>query len=109
MSAPDYSYVVGDRLPEVPRTLARPDGSTPDLTGCTVQFKVWAATGGDAVYRAATLVDGPTARVNYAPGAGDLATPGLFFARFVVTFPDSRVESFADDGGRPIAIQVDRL
>ena len=72
-----------------------------DLTGSTVVFNLRArATGVVKIARAVAAIIAPATDgvVQYDWAAGDTDTPGIFEGEFEITFTDSAIETYPNDG-----------
>lgn len=87
-----FNLKVGDRLPTLRRTLRDGDGDPIDLTGATVTFRMRPQPTGPTVPAlkiaagATTTIGAPTdGVVDFAWGASDSDTPGVFDGEFAVS------------------------
>lgn len=103
---PDFFIAEGDTLPNLDAALFGGDQVEPvELTGSTVEFKMWQLGGTvEVLARAATLLDATEGRVRHAWQAGDTDTPGVYLGRFVVTYPSGDTQTFPND--RHIKIHI---
>lgn len=79
---------VGDVLPRLRKNLQNGDGTAVDLTGGTVTLRMRAVRGGAVKIAAGavSIVDAPTALVEYAWQPGDSDTAGQFDYEWVITY-----------------------
>ena len=88
-----------DTSPAMQATLQDADGNAVDLTGATVRFHMRAIGGTTVVVdAAATVVTAASGIVKYEWDAADTDTIGSYQAEFEVTYADSSVETFPNDG-----------
>lgn len=94
----DAYYKIGNRLPVIRQQLLNGDGTPANITGATgILFKLHPENEA-APYKvnaAATIIDAPTGVVEYAPGANDMDTLGLYYLEWDVQF-GSLTETFPD-------------
>lgn len=96
--AVDFFIKRGDTLPKLRKNLVSADGTNPDITGGSVVLimSLPGATTPKVNRAACTIVDGPTALVEYPWIAADTNTAGEYEAEFEVnkagieTFPNPR-------------------
>ena len=87
----------GDRLPPIQALLNDATGAAISLGGATVAFVMEDRYGTVKAQGAATILDANLALVEYAWGATDTDTPGLYAARWVVTLGGKQM-SVPNDG-----------
>lgn len=105
MSDPFY-IKEGDTSPALLYTLS----PTVDLTGATVVFNMRLRSDGSVkVNRAAAVIVSPATGgvVRYDWDADDTDTAGIYQAEFEVTYADSTVETFPNNGFIPVQIGGD--
>lgn len=100
----DFTIRQGDTAAPIAQTLTDEDDQAVNLQGATVRFKMWPEDGGTAKINAAAAndqvgagTDGSKGKVHYQWGGTDTDTAGVFLAQWVVTFPDTRVQSFPNN------------
>lgn len=74
-----------DRLPPIQAFLSDATGAAINLSGASVQFVMEDHYGTVKAQGAATVLDAAQGLVEYAWGATDTDTPGLYMARWVIT------------------------
>lgn len=104
MSA-DFAIKQGDRLPALRVTCQDADNVAVNLSGATASLKMKRrATGATTSSYTMSIVDAAAGIVQYAWGATDTATVGTYDAEVVVTFADTRQETFPNNAY--IVIQI---
>lgn len=98
----------GDRLPVISATLKDDTGQPVDLTGCTVKFNMVAAdTGAVKVSAAAGILSEAAGTVQYAWGASDTDTPGVYYYEWEVTDGSGKRYTFPNQGSLVLEIVDD--
>lgn len=88
-----------DTSPAMLATLQDADGNAVNVTGATVRFHMRAVGSTQVVVdEAATIVTPLDGLVRYDWQAADTDTIGSYQAEFEVTYADSSVETFPNDG-----------
>ena len=88
-----------DTSPPIRATLKDGDSVAIDLTGASVRFHMRSISGGAAVVDAdATIINAAGGIVQYNWIADDTNTIGSYQAEFEVTYADSKIETFPNDG-----------
>lgn len=86
----DFSLKKGARQPPLKVQLLDSSGAAVDLTGCTVVFRMRLKSATSLkVNAAASVTTALEGRVQYAWGATDTDTVGLYLAEFEVTHADA--------------------
>lgn len=93
-----------DTSPAIQATLKDPDGTVVNLAGSSVRFHMADMAGTIKVDTTATIVDNDGV-VRYSWQAGDTDTAGLYKAEFEVTYADSTIETFPNEGKLIISIE----
>ncbi len=93
-----FSIKRNDTSPSLLTTLTDAAGTAVDLTGATVRFHMNDLAGTNVVDAAVTVVTAASGIVRYDWDAADTAAAGLHRAEFEVTYSDSTVETFPNDG-----------
>jgi hypothetical protein len=97
-----------DTSPAMLATLQDANGSAIDLTAASVRFHMRAIGSGTAtVDAAATIVTAASGIVRYDWEASDTATIGSYQAEFEVTYADTTIETFPNDGYIRVEIKDD--
>lgn len=88
-----------DTVPSIRATLKNGSGNAVDLASTTVRFHMRALGGTTAkVDAAASVINANTGIVQYDWDAADTDTVGSYQAEFEVTYSDSTVETFPNNG-----------
>lgn len=88
-----------DTAPSIRATLKDGDDDAIDLTGASVRFHMRSIGGTSAkVDSAATVVTASSGIVQYDWVAADTDTVGTYQAEFEVTYSDTRIETFPNNG-----------
>lgn len=85
------------------RGLLKSNGNIVDLTGATVQFKIFSRSSKSLINNPATIESDGTVQYVFADGETDVT--GLYDAEFLVTYTDNRVETFPHEGFIKIYIE----
>lgn len=94
-----------DTAPSIRATLKDGSGSAIDLTGASVRFHMKDLAGTVKIDTDATVISPATSGiVQYNWTGSDTDTAGTYYAEFEVTYSDSTVESFPNDGNIGILI-----
>lgn len=87
-----------DTVPSIRATLQNGNGDPVDLINASVRFHMRAIGANTAVDAAAVVVSAAAGIVQYNWTATDTDIIGSYQAEFEVTYPDSTVETFPNDG-----------
>lgn len=88
-----------DTVPSIRATLQNGNGNPIDLISANVRFHMRAVGASTAkVDAAATVISAASGIVQYDWAAGNTDTIGIYHAEFEVTYPDSTIETFPNDG-----------
>ena len=93
MSMPSINMNTGDLSPSIVATMQNSNGSTFNLTGCTVQFQL-SQQGQILFTKAAIIMDAANGVVQYNWGAGDTNQYGVCTGLFIVTLPTGATQTF---------------
>ena len=85
------------------RGLLKNNGNIVDLTGATVQFKMFSRYSKTLIDSPATIETDGTVQYVFTDGETDVT--GLYDAEFLVTYTDDRVETFPHEGFIKIYIE----
>lgn len=104
---PDLLIRQGDTLPALDQSITDSTGKVLDLTGCTVEFVMRAATAiAPTVSAAASITDASLGLVSYAWGPDDTASAGIYAGIFRVTTTSSGATyTYPNDGYLEISIE----
>lgn len=89
-----------DTAPSLKATLKDGDGNVINLTDASVRFHMRTVGGASSVVDAAATVNSPATAgvVQYDWVAADTVTTGAYQAEFEVTYGNSKIESFPNNG-----------
>ena len=88
-----------DTVPSIRATLKNGSGNAVDLASTTIRFHMRALGGTSAkVDAVASVINANTGIVQYDWDAADTDTVGSYQAEFEVTYSDSTVETFPNNG-----------
>ena len=103
-----YEMKQNDTRPKPDALLKFSDGSVPSMTGATVKFIAREVTSAIVkIDAAATIVDVPTASVEYAILPTDTDIAGTYYCEWEVTFVDGSVQTFPTRGFDRLRIRGD--
>ncbi len=92
-------YKAGDRAPAISlQVLKESDGVALDITGASVLFVMAIPNEDDKVSAAATITDAVAGTVQYAWGATDLDTAGVYRGEFRLTLSGGLQATFPPNG-----------
>lgn len=102
----NFVWKAGETKPPFKATLFDPNGNPVDLTGCSAVFKI-------RTQDLATLVQSGTMTIDADPTTGKVSytlsssinEAGIYAGLIVVTFADTSVQSFPQNGSLNIEIQ----
>jgi hypothetical protein len=93
--APSTFYISqGATAPAITATLVDQYGNVANLTGASVNFVMTNAFYGNAVNKAATIVNAAAGQVSYSWGSSDTVNPGLFSCQWQVVFSSGAQETY---------------
>jgi hypothetical protein len=97
-----------DTSPALLARLVKPDRTAADVSGAAVLFHLRNKRNRNTVLIApAAVVDGPTGVVRYDWAVGDTQTAGDYEGEFQVTYVDTTVETFPNEGYMEIIIPAE--
>ena len=97
MSIPSVEMNTGDLSPSIVAIMQNSDGSTFNLTGCTVQFQL-SQQGQILFTKAAIIIDAANGVVQYNWQFGDTNYYGVCTGLFIVTLPTGATQTFPTVG-----------
>lgn len=107
----DFTLRLGDTATPITATLTDEDGVPVNIQGATVKFRMWPEAGGTIKVNAnATNAqvgdgsDGTRGHVSYQWQTTDTDTAGDYLAEWQVTFANTRVQTFPNEGALHIVI-----
>jgi hypothetical protein len=100
-----FSLKQNDTSPSLQATLKDAAQNPVDLEGATVKLHMKSAEGILKVNAAMTVVDQNNGIIQYDWQSGDTDTAGTYYVEFQVTYADSSVETFPNDGNKIIVIR----
>lgn len=99
-----FNIKQNDTSPSLQATLKDASLTAINLAGASVQFHMKAVDGTLKVDAAMTVVDAANGVVQYNWQAGDTDTVGAYYAEFEVTYADTTVETFPNNGNKVISV-----
>lgn len=95
MASVKIKRVQGDTAPDWEFSLARPDGSVPDLSGATVKFIIESPTGTvtNTDHQECTVTDEAAGEGYYQFVDGDLSEDGTYTCDLEITYANGEVET----------------
>jgi hypothetical protein len=105
--ATTFNIKQNDTAPVIQGTAKTRAGAVIDITGATIRFHMNDSTGTNKVDAAGSVVDGPNGVMKYEWSAADTDTVGTFDGEFEVTYADSKIETFPNDGHITVVITDD--
>jgi len=99
-----FSIKQNDTSPSLQATLKDASLNPIDLTGATVMFHMKSVDGTVKVDRQMTITNEAGGVVQYDWQSGDTDTVGTYYVEFEVTYADSSVETFPNNGNRAVSV-----
>ena len=99
-----FSIKQNDTSPSLQATLKDSAQTPVDLTGATVMFHMKSVDGTIKVDRQMTVTNAAGGVVQYDWQSGDTDTVGTYYVEFEVTYADSSVETFPNNGNRAVSV-----
>ena len=99
-----FSIKQNDTSPALQATLKDTSLAAVDLTGATVRFHMNSIEGTSKIDAVMAVTDALGGVVQYDWQAGDTDTFGTYYVECQVTFPDSSVETFPNNGNKVVSI-----
>ena len=99
-----FSIKQNDTSPALQATLKDTSLTAVDLTGATVRLHMNSIEGTSKIDAAMAVTNALGGVVQYDWQAGDTDTVGTYYVEFQVTFPDSSVETFPNNGNKVVSI-----
>lgn len=99
-----FSIKQNDTSPSLQATLKDASLNPIDLTGATVMFHMKSVDGTIKVDRQMTVTNAAGGVVQYDWQSGDTDTVGTYYVEFEVTYADSSVETFPNNGNRAVSV-----
>ena len=103
----DFYISQGNLLPTIQTTLKTPAGASIDLTGCTVNLtmRIWQNSKTFYLNKPCDIIGSPTLGVvRYTWASPDTNAIGNYYCRWVISYPDGRVQSVPNPGYDIISI-----
>jgi hypothetical protein len=99
-----FSIKQNDTSPSLQATLKDASLSPVDLTGATVMFHMKSVDGTVKVDQQMTITDDTGGVVQYDWQSGDTDTVGTYYVEFEVTYADSSIETFPNNGNKVVSV-----
>jgi len=99
-----FSIKQNDTSPSLQATLKDASLTPVNITGATVMFHMKSIDGTVKVDQQMTIVDGSGGVVQYDWQAGDTDTVGTYYVEFEVTYGDSSIETFPNNGNKVVSV-----
>lgn len=99
-----FSIKQNDTSPSLQATLKDASLSPVDLTGATVMFHMKSVDGTVKVDQEMTITDDTGGVVRYDWQSGDTDTVGTYYVEFEVTYADSSIETFPNNGNKVVSV-----
>jgi len=93
-----------DTSPALLATLKDFSGSAINLTGASVLFHMKDLSGTVKIDQAMTITNATLGLVRYDWQVGDTDTVGTYYVEFQVTYSDSSVETFPNNGNKVVSV-----
>ena len=101
----DFTIKQGDTSPAIEATLKDNTGNVVNLTGASVRFHMATLGFSSKIDAAATIVNASEGKVKYEWQSADTVTADSFIVEWEITYSDSSVETFPNDGYTRIKIE----
>ena len=102
-----FTIKQNDTSPALQATLKDANGDAVDVTGATIRFHMRDDEGTVKVDAAGAIVTAASGIIEYNWLAADTDTVGVYEAEFEVTYADSTVETFPNDGYIRVRVKDD--
>lgn len=99
-----FSIKQNDTSPSLQATLKDAALNPVDLTGATVMFHMKSIDGTVKVDQQMTITNASGGVVQYDWQSGDTDTVGTYYVEFEVTYADSSVETFPNNGNKVVSV-----
>lgn len=99
-----FSIKQNDTSPALLATLKDFEGDAINLTGASVLFHMKDLNGTMKISQAMTITNATLGLVRYDWQAGDTDTVGTYYVEFQVTYSDSSVETFPNNGNKVVSV-----
>ena len=104
----DFYIKQNDTSPAIKVTCRDSDNNPIVVTGATVRFHMRLKSDGTVkVDDAGSVISGTDGTIQYAWSAGDTDTAGLYEAEFELTYTDTTIETFPNDGYISVTVTDD--
>lgn len=99
-----FNIKQNDTSPSLRATLTDADLNPINLTSASVQFHMKSLDGALKIDTAMTIVDATGGIVQYDWQTGDTDTVGAYNVEFEVTYSDSSIETFPNNGNKVVSV-----
>lgn len=99
-----FSIKQNDTSPSLQATLKDAALNPVDLTGATVMFHMKSVDGTIKIDQQMTVTNASGGVVQYDWQSGDTDTVGTYYVEFEVTYADSSVETFPNNGNKVVSV-----
>lgn len=99
-----FSIKQNDTSPSLQATLKDAALNPVDLTGATVMFHMKSVDGTVKIDQEMTVTNESGGVVQYDWQSGDTDTVGTYYVEFEVTYADSSVETFPNNGNKVVSV-----
>lgn len=99
-----FNIKQNDTSPSLRATLTDADLNPINLTGASVQFHMKSLDGALKIDTTMTIVDATGGIVQYDWQTGDTDTVGTYNVEFEVTYSDSSIETFPNNGNKVVSV-----